>query len=36
MTVREIRGHLEEHYGVGVSSDLMSRVTDAVLWEVRE
>ena len=31
MTVREIRGHLEEHYGVGLSSDLMSRVTDAVL-----
>ena len=36
MTVREIRGHLEEHYGVAVSSDLMSRVTDAVLGEVRE
>ena len=27
MTVREIRGHLEEHCGVAVSSDLMSRVT---------
>ena len=36
MTVREIRGHLEEHYGVAVSSDLMSRVTDTVLGEVRE
>ena len=36
MTVREIRGHLEEHYGVAVSSDLMGRVTDAVLGEVRE
>ena len=36
MTVPEIRGHLEEHYGVGVSSDLMSRVADAVLWDVRE
>ena len=36
MTVRAIRGHLEEHYGVAVSSDLMSRVTDAVLGEVRE
>ena len=36
MTVPEFRGHVEEHYGFGVSSDLMSRVTDAVLWEVRE
>ena len=36
MTVREIRGHLEELYGVVVSPDLISRVTDAVLEEVRE
>ena len=36
MTVREIRGHLEEPYGVEVSPDLISRVTDAVLEEVRE
>ena len=28
--------HLEEHYGVSVSSDLTSQVTDAVLGEVRE
>ena len=34
--MREIRGHLEEHCGVAVSSDLMSRVTDAVLGEARE
>ena len=36
MTVREIRGHLEELYGVAVSPDLISRVTDTVLEEVRE
>ena len=36
MTVREIRGHLQELYGVAVSPDLISRVTDAVLEEVRE
>ena len=36
MTVREIRGHLQEIYGVEVSPDLISRVTDAVLEEVRE
>ena len=36
MTVRETRGHLEEPYGVAVSPDLISRVTDAVLEEVRE
>ena len=36
MTVREIRGHLQELYGVAVSPDLISRVTDAVLDEVRE
>jgi len=36
MTVREIQGHLAELYGVEVSPDLISRVTDAVLEEVRE
>jgi putative transposase len=28
MTVREIQGHLEELYGLAVSPDLISRVTD--------
>ena len=36
MTVREIRGHLEELYGVDVSPDLISTVTDAVLEAVTE
>lgn len=36
MTVREIRGHLEELYGIEVSPDLISAVTDAVLDEVSE
>jgi putative transposase len=36
MTVREIRGHLEELYGIDVSPDLISGVTDAVLDEVAE
>ena len=36
MSVREIRGHLEEMYGIDVSSDLISAVTDAVLDEVAE
>ena len=36
MTVREIRGHLEELYGVDVSPDLISTVTDAVLETVTE
>jgi len=36
MTVREIRGHLEELYGIDVSPDLISSVTDAVLDEVAE
>jgi putative transposase len=34
MTVREIRAHLEEIYGVEVSPDLISRVTDAVIDEM--
>ena len=36
MTVREIQGHLAELYGAEVWLDLISRVTDAVLDEVRE
>jgi putative transposase len=36
MTVREIQGHLKELYGTEVSPDLISRVTDAVLDEVKE
>jgi putative transposase len=36
LTVREIQGHLQELYGIEVSPDLISRVTDAVLDEVRE
>ena len=36
LTVREIQGHLAEIYGTEVSPDLISKVTDAVLEEVRE
>jgi len=36
MTVREIQGYLEEMYGLTVSPDLISAVTDAVVEEVRE
>lgn len=36
MTVRDIRAHLAELYGVEVGHDLISRVTDAVLDDVRE
>ena len=36
MSVREIQGHLEELYGTEVSPDLISRVTDAVLDEVKQ
>jgi putative transposase len=36
MSVREIRGHLEELYGIDLSADLISAVTDAVLEEVAE
>jgi putative transposase len=35
LTVREIQGHLKEIYGTEVSPDLISRVTDAVLDEVK-
>ena len=36
MTTREIRGHVEEMYGVSVSAELISKVTAAVLDEVAE
>ena len=36
LSVREISGHLEEIYGIEVSPDLISAVTDAVLEEVAE
>jgi putative transposase len=36
MTVREIQGLLEEEYGVEVSRDLISTVTEEVMDEVRE
>lgn len=36
MTVRDIRAHLTEIYGVDVSPDLISRVTDAVWDELEE
>ncbi len=36
MSVRGIRSHLEELYGLEVSPDLISRVSDAVLDEVKE
>ncbi|MFK4531862.1 putative transposase [Bradyrhizobium ottawaense] len=36
MTVREIQGHLAELYGTEVSPDLISKVTDAILDELRE
>jgi putative transposase len=35
MSVRDIRAHLQEIYGVEVSPELISRVTDAVLDELR-
>ena len=35
MTVRDIQAHLKEIYGVDVSPDLISTVTDAVIDEVR-
>jgi putative transposase len=36
MSVRDIKAHLGELYGVEVGHDLISRVTDAVLDDVRE
>jgi putative transposase len=35
MTVRDIQGHLQELYGVEVSPDLISRVTSAVMEDVK-
>jgi putative transposase len=36
MTVREIQGHLAELYGIDVSPDLISAVTEAILDEIAE
>jgi transposase-like protein len=36
LSTRDIRAHLEEVYGLRVSADLISRVTDAVLDEVTD
>ena len=36
MTVREIQGHLADLYGLDVSPDLISAVTDAILDEIAE
>ncbi len=36
LSVRDIRAHLQEIYGVEVSLDLISKVTDAVMDDVRE
>lgn len=36
MTTRDIQAHLEEIYGVEVSADLISTVTDGILTEVKE
>jgi putative transposase len=36
MSTREIQGHLRELYGIEVSPDLVSAVTDAILDEVAE
>ncbi|GAC1526639.1 MAG: IS256 family transposase [Polyangiales bacterium] len=36
LTVREIRGYLEEIYGTDVSPDLISKITDAVLEDAKQ
>jgi putative transposase len=36
MTVREVQGHLADLYGIDVSPDLISAVTDAILDEIAE
>ena len=36
LTTRDIKNHLQEIYGVEVSPELVSRVTDAVIDELRE
>jgi putative transposase len=35
MSVRDIRAHIEEIYGVSVDADLISRVTDSVIDELK-
>lgn len=36
MTIRDIQEHLKEIYGVDVSADLISSVTDAVIEDIKE
>jgi putative transposase len=36
MTTRDIQAHLQDSYGVAVSPDLVSNVTDAIINEVKE
>ena len=36
MTVRDIQGHLADIYDIEVSADLISKITDAVLEEVKD
>ena len=36
LSVREIQGHLAEFYGIEVSPDLISAVTDAILDEITQ
>ena len=36
MSMREIQGHLQEIYGMEVSPDLISRITNTVIEEVRQ
>jgi len=36
MSVREIQGHLQQLYGLNVSPDLISTITDGVLSEVEQ
>lgn len=36
MSTREISSHLEELYGVGVSAEFISHVTESVLEDVKE
>jgi putative transposase len=36
MTVRDIHEHLSELYGIEISTDLISTITDAVLEDAKE
>ena len=36
MITRDIQAHLQEIYGVEISADLLSRVTDTVIHDVKE